>query len=275
MNFEKLLASLQEMATQVGFKLLAAIFVLIIGLKIASIITKRIKKGRVFSKADGTVRTFMVSFVSIALKALVILTVVSILGVPMSSLVAVIASAGVAIGLAAQGALSNLVGGMMILIFRPFKVGDYIDTVDTSGTVDAITVFYTMLHTVDDKIITIPNGTITSSVVTNYSASPDRRIDMDFYVAHDEDIDKVRRILLSACEGHDKILSEPSLPVVVVKGQDLNGIHVSMRIWCRNEDYWDLYFPICERANRLLSDNGIILVANKVDVRINNGERRA
>ncbi|HPJ75727.1 MAG TPA: mechanosensitive ion channel, partial [Clostridia bacterium] len=208
-TLQKLWDTLIELSATVGLRILLAIAVLIVGLLLIKYIVKAIVKSKGFIKIDKTVQTFTKSALSITLKLLLIISVIGILGVPLTSIIAVLASAGMAIGLALQGALSNFAGGIMILIFRPFRVGDFIDNGTHMGTVDSITIFYTKLLTIDNKLITIPNSTMTSASVTNFSAKDKRRVDLKFTASYTNDVDKVNSILLEIAKNHPMVDQDP------------------------------------------------------------------
>ncbi|MEG2213801.1 MAG: mechanosensitive ion channel, partial [Clostridiales bacterium] len=192
----KILAFLSELGVTLGLKLLSALLVLVIGLKLTKILVKLVKKSRTFSKLDHSIQSFIDSFLSIGLNVLIFLTVAYVLGIPMTSFITILASAGVAIGLALQGSLSNFAGGLMILFFKPFKIGDFIEIAAINGTVKAITVFYTVLLTADNKQITLPNGNLSNASIVNYSTEPKRRVDLTFSVSSHCDLEQVKQILL-------------------------------------------------------------------------------
>ncbi len=262
-----LLAEIKALGMTLGIRLLSAIFVFVIGFKIVNVLVKRIKSGKVPKNIDLSAASFIGSFISIALKVVIIVSVIAILGVPMSSVVALVASAGVAVGLAVQGALSNLVGGIMILLFRPFKVGDYIQNVDAAGTVREITVFYTILATPDNKIITVPNGGLTNSVVTNYSTEPLRRVDIELFADYDNDTEFVRSTLLNVARKCPKTLDDPERTAVILDCGD-KGIQYSLRVWCKNEDFWDVKFALIESVRNAFKDALIEIPVPQLDVRI-------
>ena len=191
--------NLSQKSVNLGLQVIAGLLVLIVGFKIINVIEKKLKK-RNLSKIDQSVKTFIISFVTIALKVLLIVVFLSMIGVPMASLITVVGSCAVAIGLALQGGLSNIAGGLMILIFKPFKVGDYINTCGFEGTVKSITMFYTVITTIDNKIIQLPNGNLSNNNIVNYSANPQRRVDIDLSVSYNSDIDKVKKVVNKVIE---------------------------------------------------------------------------
>ncbi len=249
-----------------------AVIVFIVGFKFVNFIVKKFKERPTLKNSDASTAGFLASFISIALKVVVIVSVIAIMGVPMSSVVALIASAGVAIGLAVQGALSNLVGGIMILLFRPFSVGDYVESSGVSGTVRAITVFYTILVTPDNKVITLPNGDLTNSVITNYSVEETRRVDLNFIIKYDADIDTVKETMLSVINGIDGILPDPEPNVVVLECGD-NGISYSMRVWTKNGDFWPVKFALTERIRNAFKDSEIEIAYPQMEVHISNDNK--
>ncbi len=262
-----LIEQAKTLGMTVGIRLLSAIIVFVVGFKIVNIIVKRIKSGKAPKNIDPSAASFIGSFISIALKVVIIVSVIAILGVPMSSVVALVASAGVAIGLAVQGALSNLVGGLMILLFRPFRLGDYIETIDASGTVREITVFYTVLLTPDNKVITVPNGGLTNSVVTNYSTEKTRRVDIEIFADYNNNTDNVKATLLGVAETCDKILDKPETTAVILDCGD-KGIQYSLRVWCKTNDYWDVRFALVEGVRNAFKDANIDIPVPQMDVRI-------
>ncbi len=264
---EWLIGELKALGMTVGIRLLCAILVFVIGFKLVNVFVKRIKSGKVPKNIDLSAASFIGSFISIALKVVIIVSVIAILGVPMSSVVALVASAGVAVGLAVQGALSNLVGGIMILLFRPFRVGDYIEASSAAGTVREITVFYTILATPDNKIITVPNGGLTNSVVTNYSAEETRRVDIELFADYSQDVETVKKTLLDVASKSPKILAEPEKMAVILDCGD-KGIQYALRVWCKSDDYWDVRFALIENVRNAFKDANIDIPVPQLDVRI-------
>lgn len=265
MEWNKILEKLIELASTWGIKLLAAIVVLIVGIKLIGALTKWIKKSPKLDKIDNSLRSFLVSFSKIALYIILIITVAMILGIPATSFITILASCGVAVGLALQGSLSNFAGGIMILLFKPFKVGDYIEASGESGTVEEISVVYTVLLTPDNKRITIPNGSLTNSVIENYSAEKTRRVDLKFTTSYDADIDTVKSILTKVAENHPLALKDPA-PFVRLSEHSDSALTYTVRIWCKNEDYWDVYFDTTEKVKKSFDENGIEIPYPQLDV---------
>ncbi|HEY8390367.1 MAG TPA: mechanosensitive ion channel domain-containing protein [Clostridia bacterium] len=251
-----------------GLKILAAGVLLAVGLFLIKYLIKLILKSRGFKKLDASIQGFLKGFISISLKTILIISVVSVLGVPLTSVLAAFASAGLAIGLALQGALSNLAGGFMILIFKPFKTGDYIDNGTHEGTVESITIFYTKLVTIDNKLITIPNKSIIETALTNYSAKDTRRIDLKFRAPLDCDIEKVKRILYDIAFNHPLTLKDP-LPFARVYSHKDNWLEFVLKIWTPRVDYWTVYYDIIEEVKKQFDKEGITIPYQQLEVHIN------
>lgn len=266
---ENLLNTIVNWCINIGGKLIIALLVLIIGSLLIKFVMKLLNKRKLGKHEDPTVRRFLMNFIKIGLNILLVVTVIAIMGVPMASVVAVIASAGVAVGLALQGSLSNLAGGIMILIFRPFKLGDFIEVGGMSGSVMDIGIFYTTLKTGDNKSITIPNGALMNDKVINYSVHETRRVDFTFSVAYGSDVDKVRAILLEEAEKHEKALKDPA-PFCRLSKQNENSLDFVLRVWVNSADYWTVNFDVLEAVNNRLKEEGIEIPFKQMDVHVKN-----
>ena len=272
MSWQTVLSTITQFLTSFGVKLLCAIVLFFIGAKCIGWATKKIRTSSALDKLDVSLRSFMASFAKILLYALLIITVAMILGVPATSFITILASCGVAIGLALQGSLSNFAGGLMILFFRPFKVGDYIEAAGESGTVAEISVVYTELLTPDNKRITVPNGTLTNSVIKNYSREKLRRVDLSFSVAYDSNDETVKNIIQGIINHHPKALQEPA-PFVRLSAQEDSALIYTARVWCNNEDYWTVYFDVLEAVKAAFDENGITIPFPQMDVHLDNPPR--
>ncbi len=266
-TIENILKSIAEFCVDAGIKLVLALVVLGIGLKLAKYITKKIINSKAMQKSDASVRSFLNNLILITLNVTVVISAALIIGIPATSFVALLGTAGVAIGLALQGAFSNFAGGIMILIFRPFKVGDYIESSGLSGTVHDISIFYTVLQTVDNKHITIPNGTLMNSSVTNYSAENTRRVDITFSVSYDSDIEKVKEILLNKAIEHKFSLKEPA-PFARLTNHGQSSLDFTLRVWCNSENFWDLKFDLTESIKKEFDKNNIVIPYQQIDVHL-------
>ncbi|MBQ2675835.1 MAG: mechanosensitive ion channel family protein [Clostridia bacterium] len=253
---EQFLNKLIGIATDVGLKLLIAIVVLIVGLRLIKWIVKLVCDGKLMEKTDKSLRSFVKSLLGMGLKALLFITVAGILGIPTTSFITILASAGVAVGLALQGALSNFAGGVMILIFKPFKVGDYIQAGGNEGTVTDVTIIYTKLTTADNKLITMPNGSLTNAAVINHTAEDTRRADFAYSVPTTTEIDKVREILLKVANDYDLVIDKPA-PAVTVKSHSAAAVDYQLSVWCKTDDYWTVLANVNELVKRAFIENNI------------------
>lgn len=266
-TLQSLWNNLVALATNVGGKLIGAILVLVLGHFLIKIIMKAVRKSKAVEKADTTVARFLMNFLNIALNIVMIVTVIAILGVPMASVVAVIASAGVAVGLALQGSLSNLAGGIMILLFKPFKIGNFVETAGHSGTIEDIGIFYTVMRTVDNRQITIPNGTVMGATVTNVSAYDTRRVDFTFSVAYGTDVTRVNEILLEESAKHALVFKDPE-PFARLCKQNESSLDFTLRVWTKSEDYWTVNFDLLKNINDRFVAEKIEVPFNQLDVHI-------
>ncbi len=269
MDWQALWDSLINFAVTAGGKLIGALLVLIIGRLILRGFMKMFQRSKFAQKADPTVYRFLENFLNISLNIVLVVSIIAVLGVPMASVVAAIASAGVAIGLALQGALSNLAGGLMILLFKPFKLGNLVDTGSGSGTVTDIGIFYTVLKTADNKEITIPNGTIMSSAITNYSVHDTRRLDFTFSVAYGTDIARVKALLLEEAQKNSLVLKDPA-PFARLSAQNESSLDFVLRVWVASDNYWTVHFDLLEAINDCFVSENIEVPFNQLDVHLTN-----
>ena len=260
---EAFISSLMELATAVGGKIILALVVLIVGSAVIKKIVKLVAKSKGLDKVEGTVRTFAVSFVRIGLYVILVISIIGILGVPMASVVAVLASAGVAVGLALQGALSNLAGGIMLMIFRPFRQGDYIEAAGVDGVVQEVTLFYTVLLSLDNKRITVPNGSLMNANVVNYSAEELRRVDLTFGCAKSEAPAQIQDLMMEVVKANSKVLSVPE-PFARLSGGSNEAMEFTVRAWCKGEDYWDVYFDLTQAITEAMGAKGVQAPAVRV-----------
>jgi len=263
----EVLDSIIDLLVNFSGKLVIAILIIIIGLKLVKFIMNKIKKGKGFNKLEKSSQTFISSILSIVLKGLVFLTAITKLGIPMTSIVAVLGSAGLALGLALQGGLSNIAGGLMIMVFKPFKVGDFIDTHEDSGTVKEINIFHTVLKTYDNRLIVIPNGTLSNDVIINYSAMKKRLLDINVSVDYKSDIDKVKKILENIANNSKYRIKEDDI-LVALKEHDTSSMNFTLRIWVLKDDYWSAKFELLEVIKKTFDKEGIEIPYPKLDVNI-------
>ncbi|EQH85516.1 mechanosensitive ion channel family protein [Clostridioides difficile DA00310] len=267
MDMGGIMESLLEWATTSGVKLIIGILILSIGFKIIKKFVNHVMLLLSKRDIDLTLRKFLKSLLLSVLKVAVIIIVLEYWGMSLSSFAAVIASAGVAIGLALQGSLSNLAGGFIILLIRPFKVGDYVEAAGHGGTVEQIGLFYTQLVTPDNKQILIPNGSVSNDSLINYSAKNTRRVDLTFSVGYEDDILHVRRVLKDIVNNHKLIINEPEPFIGVVEHGD-NAIKFATRVWCKTEDYWTIYLDLLEEVKVRFDEEGITIPYPKMDLTV-------
>ena len=256
-------------AQNVGLKLLAAILTWVIGSLIIKAIIKWFPNGKKFDKMDPTVRSFLNSFVTIGLWVVLIVCIISIIGVPMASVITVIASCGVAVGLAMQGSLSNLAGGLMLLIFRPFSVGEFIEAAGSSGTVREIGIFYTLLVTGDNKHVTIPNGTMMNNTVINYSRENIRRVDVEFGITYESDSEKACEIAKRVAAAHSLVTDAKPVFARVTNLGD-SAVIVTVRVWTESANFWSVKFDLITEIRKALEAEGVSCAYPHMDVTILN-----
>ena len=243
------------MIMEYGSRVLLALITLAVGWWLINRLTDKLGKLLALRKADLALQGFISSLVNIILKVLLIVSVASMIGIQTTSFVAAIGAAGLAIGLALQGSLANFAGGVLILLFRPFKIGDWIEAQGVSGTVDSIQIFHTVLRTGDNKTVIVPNGNLSNGIITNYNRQPTRKVVFDVGVDYDADLQKVREVLLALADD-PRVLKEPA-PVVVVTALGDSAITVSLRVWVNTPDYWDVLFMFNEHSRDRLRATGI------------------
>ncbi|MBR3660897.1 MAG: mechanosensitive ion channel [Bacilli bacterium] len=247
---------------------LVAIIILIVGFKLVNFLLKRIKKGRGFNKLEKTTQSFLISILGILLKSIIIVTCAGELGIPMTSIITLIGSIGLALGLALQGGLSNIAGGVMIMIFKPFKVGDFIDNGTNSGTVKEINIFHTVLSTYDNKMIVIPNGNLSNSVVINYSKYPERLLDIPISVDYKSNLENVKSVLNKIALKCQYRIEDKDI-LVALKAHSESSLDFTFRIWVKNSDYWKARFELLEEIKKEFDKNNISIPYPQLDVHVN------
>ena len=256
-----------EYLADAGINLVLSLVLLIVGWKLINLLNKKMKDGKIFGRVEPTARSFIRSFLTIALKILLIITIAAIMGVPMTSMVAVLGSCGLAIGLALQGSLSNIAGGFILTAFKPFVVGDYIKSGQYEGVVKNVNIFYTKIITPDNKIIVIPNSEVSNSAITDFNAFETRRIDIEIGAAYAEDSEKVKKALTDAAAAYDKVLAEPA-PTAMITAFSDSAVTYSLRLWCRTEDYWDVKYTVTEKVKKIFDERHIAIPFPQMDVHI-------
>ena len=254
---------IRDMLANAGGNIVMAVVVSFVGFYVIKYLMRVLRKLKGFEKLDQTMTRFILNCIKWVLYVLLIITVIGILGVPMAQVIAVLASAGVAIGLALQGALSNLAGGILLMILRPFNVGDYIDAAGVSGTVHSINLFYTVVMSIDNKRITVPNGSLMNSNVVDYTAEPLRRVDMVFSCAKSEKPADIQQYIMGAIAESKFALNDPA-PFAHISGGTNEAMEFTVRVWCKTENYWDLYFELNQSIVEAFAAKGVQAPALRV-----------
>lgn len=247
--------------------LIISIIVLVVGIIAARIISRIIGRAMKRSNMDNAAQAFLVSVIRIVLYAVVIIMVLSVLNVPMSSVITILGAAGLAASLALQNCLTNLCGGFIILFSKPFSAGDTVELDGTVGTVEAIGILYTKLNTFDGKTILIPNGNVTSARLINYTETPTRRVDLTFDISYNADFNLARSLILTAAMENPLIMKNPA-PVVRMAAHKESAIAIDVRVWVKNEDFMEVSYTLNETVKRIFDRSGIEIPYNQLDVHI-------
>lgn len=258
---------LVELTITYGGKLLLALITLIIGLWLINKLVNGIKKMFIHRSFDETLQTFLLTLISITLKILLVISIVNNLGVQMTSFIAVLGAAGLAVGMALSGTLQNFAGGVVLLILKPFKVGNYIEAQGFAGTVKEIQIFTTILNTPDKKTIIIPNGPLSSGTVINYSKEPTRRVEWTFGISYNDSIDAARKIILEILQADSRVLADPA-PMVVVASLGDSSVDLKTRVWVESANFWSVFFDINEKVKKEFDSQGISIPFPQRDVHL-------
>lgn len=263
---EKMLDKLLNWLANAGTNLLKGILLLVIGLYVIKFITSVLERKKISKKIDMSAYTFIISFTNITLKIVLLFSVASIMGLPTTSTVTLIGSAGVAIGLALQGGLSNIVGGLTVLIFKPFKAGDYVKIGSAAeGNVKSISIFYTVLVTADNKQVTLPNGDVANSVIVDYSANAIRRLDLTFGASYDDDVKKVKKVIVDVINKNEFVLKNKDVTVRLTEHGD-SALKYAVKVWVNKEDYWETYYSLQEEVEEAFRKNKITIPYPQMDI---------
>ncbi len=268
-KFNEFVKELPSVVAGFGIRLILAVIVLIVGLKVSKKGVKFIAHSAPFKKLNTSVEVFLTSVMKVLFYSAVIICVAGIIGIPATSFVTILASAGVAIGLALQGSLSNVAGSIMILLFHPFGVGDYIEASGVSGTVEDINTFYTVIVTPDNKTITCPNGALSNENIVNYSAKDTRRVDLVFSVSYNSDAEKVKKIISDIIDANPLALKTPT-PLIAMCAHNASSVDFTAKVWCNRKDYWTLNFELLEDVKRAFDKEGIEIPFPQMDVHVKN-----
>lgn len=255
-DWDSLFERLTDWSIEIGKSILGAILIYIIGRFIIKQINRLVSKILEKRKLEISVQTFLKSLLSLLLNLILAFAIIAKLGVETTSFAAILASAGVAIGMALSGNLSNFAGGLIILVFKPFKVGDYIDGQNASGTVKEIQIFHTILSTVDNKIIYVPNGSLSSNAIVNYSKQETRRAEWVFGVEYGEDFERVKAVLERIIAADERILQTPA-PFIGLGSLSASSVDIKVRVWTKSSDYWDVVFDMNRIVYETFNKEGI------------------
>lgn len=264
---ENVLKEIQLIATTYGLRIVGAILTIIIGIWVAKVLAKTLARVLKKKNVDETLARFLISLAKIGLIAFILISAASQIGIETASFVAVIGAAGLAIGFALQGSLSNLAAGVMLIIFKPIKVGDFIEGGGGSGSVESVGIFVTTLLTPDNKVIYIPNSTLTGGNITNYSAKDTRRVDMVFGIGYEDDIDKAKNVIKSVLGNDQRILKDPA-PQIVLSELGDSSVNFNVRPWVNKSDYWAVYFDITEKIKKKFDEEKISIPFPQRDVHV-------
>ncbi len=265
-DVEKVTETAYTMVLSYGPKLVLAIVTLFVGLWLINRIVNTARR-QMETRADPTLGGFIGSLSSIALKAMLLIAVASMIGIETTSFIAVLGAAGLAVGLALQGSLANFAGGVLILFFKPFRIGDVIEAQGFLGTVKEIQIFNTILKTPDNRTIIIPNGALSNSSMVNITREPTRRVDMKFGIGYGDDIDKAKEVLRGLITSDPRILKDPEY-VLVVSGLGESSVDFTVRVWANKEDYWGVFFDMQEKVKKAFDSNDISIPFPQRDVHL-------
>ena len=264
-----MMSSLIEIGSSIGISLLMALAILIVGRQLVKLILRLITVALEKSKVEDTVRIFVTNLLNTLLMILVFIAAINQLGIETTSIIAVLGAAGLAIGLALQGSLSNFAAGILIVIYRPYKVGDYIEAGNHAGTVKDIQIFSTVLKTPDNKIVVVPNGSIMNGSIVNYSDQDTRRVDLIISCSYEDDIDKVRSVLEDILKKEKRILKDPKPQIAVSELAD-SSVNFIFRPWVKRTDYLPVYYSLLEEVKKRFDKEGISIPYPQSDVHIHN-----
>ena len=268
-NLDSYANAARDLIVTYGPKVVGAIVVLLIGLWIIRLLTNMAGRAMERSSVDASLKPFFKSLINNILKVLLVISVLGMLGIEMTSFIAILGAAGLAVGLALSGTLQNLAGGVMILIFRPFKVGDFIDAQGYQGSVNQIQIFNTILKTPDNKTIIIPNGGLSTGSMTNYSTEDTRRVDWTFGIGYGDKYEKGKAVLLELINNDPKILQEPE-PFIALSELADSSVNIVVRVWVKSADYWDVFFRMNEKVYVTFGQENLNIPFPQMDVHVHN-----
>ncbi len=267
MDTERLIATLADSGAELGLNLVAAIAIFFIGRWVAKSLRKFAVKAMERIEVDAILVKFFGNMLYIILLVFVILAAIAQLGVQTTSLIALVGAAGLAVGLALQGSLANFAAGILIIIFRPYRIGDFIEGAGTMGTVEEVQIFTTILKTPDNRRVIIPNGQVMAGTIVNFTTHPIRRVDLVANVGYEDDSDHVRKVLTEIVEGDTRTLTDPA-PTIRMNAHGDSSVNWIVRPWVKTEDYWAVYWDLTERIKRRFDEEGISIPYPQRDVHL-------
>jgi small conductance mechanosensitive channel len=265
MNWDEIVSFAKEHALDFGIALITAIVIFYVGRFVVRLVTRALRKVMNARDVDPTLVSFISNLVNMILMVIVAIAAIGALGVQTTSFIAILGAAGLAVGLALQGSLSNFASGVLIIIFRPYKVGDFVEAAGISGVVEEVQILTTIMKTGDNKKVIVPNSQIMGSIITNYSANDTRRVDMVFGVGYSDDLDKVRGVLEELVAADDRILDEPATTIAVSELAD-SSVNFVVRPWVKTSDYWGVFFDLTEAVKKRFDKEGISIPFPQQDV---------
>ena len=271
-KLEEAIRSLVEHGSQLGFTIIKALIVFLVGRLVINLLNKLVRKILSKRDIDPSVKTFVGSLVNVSLTILLIISVVGALGVQTTSFAALLASAGVAVGMALSGTLQNFAGGIMILIFKPFIVGDVLEAQGQTGTVKEIQIFNTIISTPDNKIIIIPNGGLSTGIMKNYSKEPTRRVDWEFGIAYGDSYEKAKAVIERLLKADSRILSSPTY-FIALNSLGESSVNIVVRAWVNAEDYWNVFFSMNEKVYKTFAEENLNIPFPQLDVHLKTSEK--
>ncbi|MBN2728425.1 MAG: mechanosensitive ion channel [Bacteroidales bacterium] len=269
MDTQKIIDQLTTLAIDWGPRLLGAIAVLIIGSILIRLLTKAVRKMMTRSNVNISLQKFLINMINAILRVMLILSILGMIGIEMTSFIAILGAAGLAIGLALSGTLQNFAGGVLILLQKPYTVGDFIQTSDYTGTVSEIQIFNTILKTIDNKTVIIPNGPLSVSSLINYSTEPIRRVDWTFGIAYGDSSDKAKEVLSRLCDEDTRILKDPETFIALSELGD-SSVNFVVRAWVQSSDYWNVFFDMNEKVYKTFTTEGLNIPFPQMDVHVHN-----
>ena len=257
MTVEEIVHAVATVCASLAFKFLKVALIWIVGRWIMRKVVRMVKKIMLRRNVNPSISSFVSSLIDVVSLAVIIIMIISVLGIDTSSFIALFASAGVAVGMALSGTLQNFAGGVMILLFRPFKVGDFIEAQGVAGTVREIQIFNTLVHTGDNKVILLPNGPVSTGIINNYSREDVRRVDMVFSISYGDDFEKAKEVLLRIIKEDERILDTPSAPAINLMELAASSIDISVKVWCKQSDYWNVKFDMNRNVYDIFPKEGL------------------